>query len=167
MRSGNRTLPWDAHGKADAAAHGGCCSSGFCTTTVKAFWVSFFLIQYSPHSLSLNVSFHINAPGFPHTRSSLVLEVLILCSCAHTINDPGKQTTNSKACGCNASSVGQQTRVQIPGIQMCPGAQSSPSSAQTPFPSMRSCVGDALGWLFQSLRSPCGGNGWLWGRGAW
>ena len=65
--------------------------------------------------------------------------------------------TNSKACGCNDSSVGQWTRVQIPGIQMSHGAKSSPSSAKTPFSSMQSWVGDALGWLFQAFHSPCAG----------
>lgn len=38
----------------------------------------FSLIQYSPPSLSLNVSFCINLPSFPQTNSNVVLEMLIL-----------------------------------------------------------------------------------------
>lgn len=53
--------------------------------------------------------------------------------------------------------------MQIPGIQISPGAKSSPSSAKTPFSSMQSCVGDAPGWLFWSLHSPrAGARGGEW-----
>jgi len=79
--------------------------------------------------------------------------------------------TNSKACGCNAISTGQLTRVQIPGIQLTPRAKSSLSSAEIPSSSTQISAGDALVWLFQSLHSPwwwIGGTSlWLWGRGAW